>query len=75
MLEQLRTAVRGLVYSADPNETRRLQGVAQALIAVLGLPETLEDEIVEAEFRRESQEALRGAPRGIPAARHAVEEY
>jgi hypothetical protein len=49
--QALRTAVVALVYSADNEERLRNQGVAQALIAVLGLPDTLEGELIADQFR------------------------
>jgi hypothetical protein len=39
------------VYSANSDERLRQQGVAQALIAILGLPATLEAELAADAFR------------------------
>jgi hypothetical protein len=43
--------VERLIYSSDRDEVLRAQGVAQALVEVVGLPDGLEAEIVAERFR------------------------
>lgn len=61
-----------LIFSSDRDEVARQQGIAQALIAVAGLPETLEGEIVAEQHRLTLRAGFR--PEGNGAATEAGPE-